>query len=90
MSKKYVVFGSTLIININQIADSFANAMAMTIQSLGHKAGLHAGLAAMSALTQGYQWSFAAICLLNVLGFMLVLKLKNRSQIEFGGEENEI
>lgn len=90
LSKKYVVFGSTLIINMNQIADSFANAMAMTIQSLGHKAGLHAGLAAVPALTQGYQWSFAAICLLNVIGFLLVFKLKNRSQIEFGGEENGI
>lgn len=90
LSKQYVVFGSTLIINMNQIADAFANAVAMTIQSLGHQAGLHAGLTALPALTRGYQWSFAAICLLNMIGFLLVFKLKNRSQIEFGGEDNEI
>lgn len=90
LSKKYVIFGPTLIINMNQIADAFANAMAMTIQSLGHQAGLHAGLTALPALTRGCQWSFAAICLLNVIGFLLVFKLKNRSQIEFGGEGNEI
>lgn len=82
LSKKYIVFGSTLIVNMNQIADSFANAMAATMQALGQKAGLAASLSALGATTQGYQWSFMAICLLNIIGFLLVFKLKNKSAIE--------
>lgn len=82
LPKKYIVFGSTLIVNMNLVADSFANAMATTIQSLGQKAGISRSLSVMTATTQGYQWSFAAICLLNIIGFLLIFKLKNRSKVE--------
>lgn len=82
LSKKYIVFGSTLIINMNQIADSFANAMAATMQALGQKAGMNANLSNFAAATQGYEWSFMAICLLNIIGFLLIFKLKNKSKIE--------
>lgn len=82
LPQKYIVFGSTLIVNMNQIADSFANAMAATIQALGHRAGLACHLSVLSATSQGYQWSFAAICLLNIIGFILIFKLKNRSKVE--------
>lgn len=82
LPKKYVVFGSTLIVNMNQIADSFANAMAATVQALGQKAGLASHLSFLAASTQGYQWSFLSITVLNVIGFLLVFKLKNRSQVE--------
>lgn len=82
LSKKYIVFGSTLIVNMNLIADSFANAMAVTMQSLGQKAGTSQSLSLFSATTKGYQWSFMAICFLNIIGFLLVFKLKNKSNIE--------
>lgn len=82
LPKKYIVFGSTLIVNTNQIADSFANAMAATVQALGQKAGISHNLSLLSATTQGYQLSFAAICILNIIGFILIFKLKNRSKVE--------
>lgn len=82
LPKKYVVFGSTLIVNMNQIADSFANAMAATMQALGQKAGLAHNLNLMAASTQGYQWSFLSISVLNLIGFILVFWLKNHSKVE--------
>lgn len=82
LSKKYIVFGSTLIVNMNLIADSFANAMAATMQSLGQRAGIAKSISLLQASSHGYQWSFMAICLLNLLGFILVFKLKNKSTIE--------
>ncbi|MCH3906325.1 MAG: DHA2 family efflux MFS transporter permease subunit [Lactobacillus sp.] len=82
LPKKYVVFGSTLIVNMNQIADAFANAMAATMQSLGKKSGLARGLSSLAANSLGYHWSFAAICVLNLLGFILVFWLHNKSRVE--------
>ncbi len=79
---KYIVSGSTLIVNMNLIADSFANVMAATMQSLGQKNGLAHSMTLMPAMTQGYQWSFAAICILNAIAFLLIFKLKNRSKVE--------
>ncbi|MCI1290508.1 MAG: DHA2 family efflux MFS transporter permease subunit [Lactobacillus sp.] len=79
---KYVVFGSTLIVNMNQIADAFANAMAATMQALGQKAGSAAGMTSLAASSQGYHWSFAAICVLNALAFILVFWLHNKSKVE--------
>lgn len=82
LSQEYVVFGNTLMVNMNQIADAFANAIAATMQSLGARHALTHGLATNLATTHGFHWSFWSISVLNIIAVMLLFKLKNRSRIE--------
>lgn len=82
LSQEYVVFGNTLMVNMNQIADAFANAMAATLQSLGQKHGLTHHLSTSVATLQGFHWSFWSIAILNIIAFCLLVKLKNRSTVE--------
>ena len=82
LSQEYVVFGNTLMVNMNQIADAFANAMAATLQSLGQKHGIAHHLSSSLATLQGFHWSFRSIAVLNIIAFCLLFKLKNRSTVE--------
>lgn len=82
LSQEYVVFGNTLMVNMNQIADAFANAMAATLQSLGQKHGIAHQLSTSVATLQGFHWSFWSIAVLNIVAFCLLFKLKNRSTVE--------
>ncbi len=82
LSQEYVVFGNTLMVNMNQIADAFANAMAATLQSLGQKHGIAHQLSSSLATLQGFHWSFWSIAVLNTIAFCLLFKLKNHSTVE--------
>ena len=82
LPQEYVVFGNTLMVNMNQIADAFANAMAATLQSLGQKHGIAHKLSTSVAALQGFHWSFWSIAVLNIIAFCLLFKLKNRSTVE--------
>lgn len=82
LSQEYVVLGNTLMVNMNQIADAFANAMAATLQSLGQKHGIAHQLSSSLATLQGFHWSFWSIAVLNIIAFCLLFKLKNRSTVE--------
>lgn len=84
LSQDYVVFGNTLMVNLNLVANAFTNAMAASLQSLGQKHAAAAGLAPAAASLQGYHWSFAAIAALNLVGCLLLVRLKNRSTGEVG------
>lgn len=82
LSQEYVVFGNTLMVNMNQIGNAFANAMAASLQALGQKHGIAHQLSMPASVLQGFHWSFWSIAFLNIIAFALLFKLKNRSTVE--------
>ena len=82
LSQEYVVFGNTLMVNLNQIGNAFANAMAASLQALGQKHGIAHQLSMPASVLQGFHWSFWSIEVLNIIAFALLFKLKNRSAVE--------
>ena len=69
-------------VNLNQIGNAFANAMAASLQALGQKHGIAHQLSMPASVLQGFHWSFWSIAVLNIIAFALLFKLKNRSAVE--------
>ncbi|WP_295730551.1 DHA2 family efflux MFS transporter permease subunit [uncultured Limosilactobacillus sp.] len=82
LPQRYVVFGNTIMVTLSQVASAFANAMAATAQALGQKQGITHHLPLDVARLQGFHWSFWAITALNIIAFVFLLRVKNRSSVE--------
>ena len=81
LSQEYVVYGNTLMFNLNLVADAFANALAASTQAIGQQHAAH-HLPSYLATVYGFHWSFWSIAILNFIAVVFLFKLKNRSTIE--------
>lgn len=81
LSQEYVVYGNTLMVNLNLVADAFANALAASTQAIGQQHAAH-HLTSYLATVYGFHWSFWSIAILNFIAVVFLFKLKNRSTIE--------
>lgn len=81
LSQEYVVYGNTLMVNLNLVADAFANALAASTQVIGQQHAAH-HLPSYLATVYGFHWSFWSIAILNFIAVVFLFKLKNRSTIE--------
>ena len=81
LSQEYVVYGNTLMVNLNLVADAFANALAASTQAIGQQHAAH-HLPSYLATVYGFHWSFWSIAILNFIAVVFLFKLKNRSTIE--------
>lgn len=80
LSQEYVVYGNTLMVNLNLVADAFANALAASTQAIGQQHAAHH--LPYLATVYGFHWSFWSIAILNFIAVVFLFKLKNRSTIE--------
>lgn len=82
LSPKYLVYGSTIIITIQQIASSLGSALLVMIVSLGKRIGLHSGLSLINATTVGFKWAFILTLVFTAICLVYSFLIKNKTTIE--------
>ncbi|KRO00127.1 DHA2 family efflux MFS transporter permease subunit [Companilactobacillus kimchiensis] len=82
LPQKYVVYGSTIIVTIQQLATSLGTALLVAITAWGSKFGLRHGLVGKAADTVGYKWAFIVTLVITILCLIVSFKVKNRTKVE--------
>lgn len=82
LPQKYVVYGSTIIVTIQQLATSLGTALLVAITGWGSKFALAQGKSMKLATAMGYHWAFILTLVITGLCLVLSLRLKNKTTIE--------
>lgn len=82
LPQNYVVFGSTIIVTLQQLATSLGTALLVAITEWGEKASLRHGATTPIAVAQGYHWAFVVILGITAICLFWSLTLKNRTTAE--------
>ena len=79
---KYVVYGSTIIVTVQQLATSLGTALLVAATDWGHHFGQSRGLTHKISIQLGYQWAFIMTLTITIICLIISFTIKNKTSVE--------